>query len=314
MISRNASLPIGRQLFTTDLSSYFQYAVLEVMMSSNFKTHSSVRLATMVLDVHTHIGSYDRAEDGITRYQPSDPPVDYQQRVETMNENGIDEAIPLPGPQYDRSQGAAGTSKLNDAMKRITERHERFVGPVGIVEPTHGENAIDELHRLNEEGFVGVMFQHQMQGVALDAPPSVECLKTADELGLVPFIHCYSPEYPYEHLNKLDHVAHIFDNPAIIIDTLASYFTTSGSNQVVELGQEYETLYFETSLMFSLGRLVEQLVAELGADRLLFGSDFATRPLTYRQSADLFQVKTAHITEDERERILERNAHRILDI
>lgn len=264
----------------------------------------------MVIDIHTHVGGFCGPER-IDRFDPHSPDIDYDLREEIMDQNGIDTAVILPSLDYDTSEGIRATRALNDSMRRIAAEHERLVCPVGTVEPGHGHAAIDEVDRLAAEGFTGVTVHNQHQRIPLDAAPTMAILDRAEEVGLVPFIHCFSPDWEFENLDRLPRVADRLSQPVVVLDALSRY---GQEQRLIELGERFDNLHFDTTMTNSLGLMVESIVEKLGPRRLVFGSGLYTRPLQYRYSADLFQVRNANISDADRELILEGNARRILDL
>lgn len=262
----------------------------------------------MVTDIHTHVGGLGVA--GGSRVDPTDLAVDYEQRVELMDNNGIDQAVVLPTSSYDKTNGIDSTRELNESVRRIVDSHDRLVRGVATVEPTHGENAVAELDRIADQGFEAIMWHHRFQGTAIDEGVTKECLKQMDDLGLAVFVHCFHTSN-LEALHRVKNIAGLTDQPIVVLDALADY---DNVELAIEIGNEFENVYFDTALMFSIGRVVETMVENLGADRLVFGSDLYTSPLMYRYSSDLFQVRKADITEEQREMILEENTKRLLNI
>lgn len=228
----------------------------------------------MVLDIHTHIGG-PPDPDGIDRFDPRSPEVDYELRTKIMDQNGIDEAIILPSLDYDTTDGIRATRAFNDSMRQIGAEYERLVCPVGTVEPSHGHAAIDEVERLAEEGFAGVTIHNQHQRIPLDAAPTIAVLDRAAELDLVPFIHCFSPDWEFENLDRLPQVADRLSQPIIVLDALSRF---GQEQRIIELGERFDNLYFDTTMVNSLGLMVESIVERLSARRLVFGSGLYTRP------------------------------------
>jgi predicted TIM-barrel fold metal-dependent hydrolase len=265
----------------------------------------------MVLDIHTHVGPLDSAIDGVDRTPPGNIEADYELRTRIMDNNGIDEAVVIPSHVYDKRAGSDGVKQLNDRTLEIVESHDRLKGPVGIVEPSHGAAAREELHRLDDLGFLGVSFHHGYQGMSIDAQASVELYETIDTLDLTPIIHCFSPDYDFERVDRLDRIADVFDEPVVVLDALANW---GQIDTVIDIGRRHDHLYFDTAMLVPLGRVTERLVDELGADRILFGSDLYTRPLLYERSTALWQLRNAEITDEQRRRILGQNAREILDV
>lgn len=262
----------------------------------------------MIIDAHTHLGSLGVAGGG--REDPSAISVDYELRTEIMDKNGIDQCVVLPPTNYDKSEGLESTRRLNDTVRSIVDVHDRFIAGVATVEPTHGEAALGELERVADLGFPAVMWHHRFQGEAIDEPTTIELLKKTDALGLPTYIHCI-PMSNLEALWRIENVAEYTDEPLIILDAFADFDNVP---LAIELGNRFDHLYFDTALMFSLGRIVEKLVDGLGADRVVFGSDLYTQPLMFEHSSDLFQVRKADISEAEREAILGENIVSILEL
>jgi predicted TIM-barrel fold metal-dependent hydrolase len=263
----------------------------------------------MVIDCHTHVGSHLGA-DGINRPDPSSLSADYDTRTEVMDENGIDRAVILPTYTYDKRDGATGTRALNDRLRELAAQYERFCCAIGTVEPLHGDAALDELERMSDVGFRGVSWHHKYQGAAIDDPTTIACLERAAELDLVPFIHGYQL-YEAENFDYLKNALDHTDQPVVVLDSLTS---APNVRRALELGREYENVYFDTAMLYSLDNVVEQFVDELGADRLLFGTAFYSNPLQYRRSATLFQVESADISERDRQRILGDNVSELLGL
>lgn len=270
----------------------------------------------MVIDAHTHVGearsvaSLSAGDEERLLVDPADPTVDYAKRTAVMDDDGVDEAVVLPSFTYDTSQGIESTRRYNDSMHRIAREHDRFACGIATVEPSHGEAALGELDRVADLGFPGVAWHHNPQGIALDTPASLRCIRRAEDLGLTPIVHCFT-DWNYEELDRLDRIASRTGEPLLVLDATS---TMDNVKRVIRLGHRHEHLHFDTALMFSIGRVVERLVDELGPERLVYGSDLYTDPLMYRRSPDLFQVRTAEIDEGSRDLILEGNIRRLLDL
>lgn len=268
----------------------------------------------MTWDAHHHVGGlhFGGGEDGTFagsgRADPYDVAVDYETTAQVMDDNDIDKAVAMPTPTYDRRDGTDSTRALNDSVAEIAAEFDRFACGLGTVEPSHGDAALDELERIADLGLAGVAWHHRFSGVAIDEPVTRAAVDRLDDLDLVAFVHCY-PESGLEDVGQMDAIAELTDQPIVVLDAL---YSPHNVPEVIELGRKHDNLYFDTAVMNSIGLIVERLVDQLGADRVVAGTDFYSDPVVYRRSSDLFQVRTADITEGEREQILEGNLRRIL--
>lgn len=261
----------------------------------------------MIIDAHTHVGPFIEEK----RVKPESISINYNRWEKILDQNDIDQAVIMPTTGYDISEGISSTRKLNDKVQSLVEEYDRFVTGIGTVEPTHQRKALEEIERLGSMNNIsGVMWHHRHQGSSIDDPTTAECLSKMDELDLVAYIHSF-PESQLEDLGKVEKVAPLTDSPIIVLDSLGLY---SNVETAIELATEHDNVYFDTALLFSLGRIVERLVEEIGAERLIFGSDLYTNPLMYRYSSDLYQVQKAQISETEREKILSENIKKILSL
>lgn len=267
------------------------------------RTHNKA----MIIDAHTHVGPFIEEK----RIKPESISINYDRWEEILDQNDIDKAVIMPTTGYDTSEGINSTKKLNNKVQSLVREYERFTTGIGTVEPSHQRRALGEIERLGSmENISGVMWHHRHQGSSIDDPTTTECLSKIKELDLVAYIHSF-PESQLENLGKIEKIAPITDAPIIVLDALGLY---SNIETAIDLADEYDNIYFDTALLFSLGRIVERMVDEVGAERLIFGSDLYTNPLMYRHSPDLYQVQKAKITEIEKKKILSENIRKILGL
>lgn len=263
-----------------------------------------------VIDCHHHVGSVHGAlglggaDSAAAR--------DLDVRLATMERNGVDQAILIPGHAYLRPNGLADTRAANDAIARYRDaRPDRFPAAIGIVEPLYGEAGLGELDRIHSElGLAGVSFHTRFQGVSTDSPLTRRIIARMGELGLVPFLHALaeiSDEAPW----RIAAIARDFpDLPMLVLDAFSSM---EQCQQLLLLGEVAPNLLFDTSLVYTFD-LVMPFVRKFGAGRVVYGSDLYSHPLGYHRTHVLQQIHEADLTDAERAAILSGNITRLLNL
>lgn len=270
----------------------------------------------MVIDAHQHVGSMTYGTpEGIGNVDAPDPAnmeVHWDVRERLMDQNDIDDAVFMPSFSFKKTEGIESYRKVNDRMEEVLNEHDRLVAGLGTVPLDHGtEEVIEELERIAHMDLKGISWHHRFQGGPIDLPNTMEVLDRLDDLDLVAFIHCFTPISMLESLDRLDKVIEYTDQPVVVLDAT---YDIDNITKLINLGNKHDNLYVDTALMFSLMTPLERLVDELGAERIIFGSNLYTEPLSYRYSADLFQVRKADITEKQRSLILEENVKKIFNL
>jgi predicted TIM-barrel fold metal-dependent hydrolase len=265
-----------------------------------------------VLDVHHHVGDATVALAMPGPPGTADAPDEMQIRLDTMDRNGVDCAIVIPGHSYLRPDGLADTRRVNDGIAAYRDaRPDRFVGALGIVEPLYGRAGDAELHRIKDElGLLGVSFHTRFQGVSTDSPLVLAQIKVMGELGLVPFVHCVA-EASEEALWRVQVVARAFpDLPIVVLDCFSSH---EQATHALHAAEASPNLVFDTSLAYTIDPVL-RLIERYGADRVVFGTDLYSHPLGYQRSYVLAQFLESGLPSKVLQQILAENAERLLGL
>jgi predicted TIM-barrel fold metal-dependent hydrolase len=226
-----------------------------------------------VLDCHHHYGTLlfaaGKLASEVEAAQQDEG--ERTRRLERMQAVGINQAVIMPVNRYLRARGALDTQAVNDAVAAYRDGdREHFPVAVGISEPLHGDEGLDEIARLDEElGMVGVSYHTRWQGVATDDPWVIRGLEVLLERRMLAFVHAHADstmEAPF----MVRHIAELFpDLPIIVTDALSS---PTQAAQFISEARSIDNIYFETSCAWNL-RAIATAVAALGPERILFGSD-----------------------------------------
>jgi predicted TIM-barrel fold metal-dependent hydrolase len=246
------------------------------------------RAGYRVLDVHHHVGDASNALPlpGLGA-GAGDGNRELAIRLETMDRNGIDTAVVIPGHSYLRPEGLADTRRINDAIAAYRSATDRFVAALGIVEPLYGPAGNAELHRITHElGVVGVSIHTRFQGVTTDSPLVLAQIAVMGELGLVPFIHSVA-EATEEALWRAVNVARAFpDLTMVVLDAFSSHEQAAHALLAADLAPN---LVFDTSLAYTIDPALA-MMKRFGHQRVVFGTDLYSHPLGYTRSWVLEQL------------------------
>ena len=189
----------------------------------------------------------------------------------------------------------------NREVAKYVDRYKgRFRGSC-VITPFRIDEALREIEHCHKEfGFIWLgEFCNYMTGYKYDTPEWAEVMKLATNLNLVLQIHTTTAEmrfltekfpdarivFPHLGSNRND----IFERIEIVAKNKNTCIELSGSG-IERVG------------------ILEKAVKDIGADRVLYGSDFTINdPATV-----IARVKHAFLTAEDREKILFRNVERLL--
>ena len=245
---------------------------------------------TKVIDFHGHVGRWDQ-------YGMSDDPA---LLLHAMDKAGIDISCLF---QIFHPDGTAGN---NLAAQYVAQNPDRFVA-FAYVSPLMPERMIPELTRaIDELGFVAIKLYPPYTPWEFNQPQWHPVYKFANERGLTIIFHT-------DHLRQ--------NRPRFLADIAPHYpkanFVSGHSGNVAEAraeaiaaAQAHPNIYLETCSTFRTPGVIEQLVNEAGADRVLFGSDV---PLMDPRP-QLGKIITADISDEAKRLVLGGNAERLLNL
>jgi predicted TIM-barrel fold metal-dependent hydrolase len=265
----------------------------------------------MIFDIHHHVGALDTGGGGpIWKVEG-----DYTQRVQIMDKFGVRAAAVMPSSQYLRPNGIPDTCALNDLVADYRNRYrDRFPVALGTVEPLHGEEAgVQEIRRLIEKLHMnGVVWHHRFQGTFINDKRMHPLLRTLAEYQVPAFIHLFG-ESAMEDPWGLEALAE--EHPQITFVALDAFSGSTQSKVVMRIAKRCPNVFLETGITFPLGRIIEEVVANIGSERVLFGTDLYVAPLMYLHPDVLYQILDAPtLTDQDKHNIFWNNAQRLFKL
>ena len=243
-----------------------------------------------VIDFHAH--AFRRESHGMN----NDPAL----MLQAMDSGGIDVACVNCINSPDGTTG-------NDATARFVAQHpDRFIG-VAYVSPLMPERMVPELTRAFDKlGFAAIKVYSPSTPWDLNDPHFYPIYEFANERGLSLLFHTGPSEHAKPKL--LADVAPLFPGAIFVAGHAGN--DPEHRAQAIAAAQAHPNVYLETCSTFRTPGVIEQLVNEAGADRVLFGTDM---PLMDPRP-QLGKIITARISDEAKKRILGDNAHRLLGL
>jgi uncharacterized protein len=243
-----------------------------------------------LIDVHAHIGrslfGHEQTVDDL---------------LQAMDENGIAQAVLSPLKPVDYHLGPE-----NDRIWQAVAAHpDRFVG-FARVDPWQGEAAVAEVQRACDLGLVGLFlhpFEEQFAANDEQVFPLMEFLRERN----LPLL--LAGGYPgFSHPSQIGDLARQFQDVAIIA-THGGQLNISGL-LLADAGRMLRAnpnVVMETSGIYRED-FIEDTVQELGAERVVFGSNAPYMDLGF----ETLRVRLAHLSDAEKELVGNGNPRRIL--
>ncbi len=261
----------------------------------------------MIIDFHTHCFPdklAPRAMEVLSNTSALMPYTDGTKDglLKRMEEDGVDVSVIQNIATNPRQQTA-----VNDFAKSLM--CDKLI-PFGSVHPD-AEDALEELSRIADMGIKGVKFHAEYQNFFVDDEKMKPIYKKISELGLICLFHAgedygYKPPYhatPKRLLKALSWLdTHV----------VAAHW---GSQNMGEDTLKYlcgTEIFMDTA--FGYGStpkpIVQAILEKHGTDKILFASDAPW----HAPYMDLFQIENLGLSESEKEKILSKNARKLLKI
>jgi predicted TIM-barrel fold metal-dependent hydrolase len=197
-----------------------------------------------------------------------------------------------------------GTTGNDMTARFVTAHPDRFAG-FAYVSPLRPECIRPELTRaIDELRFVAIKVYSPRTPWPLTAPQWDPIYQFANERGLAMLFH--TDAHPHSQPRQLSEIAPRYPQAKFVAGHTGN--TPQERAQAIAAAQAHPNVYLETCSTFRTPGVIEQLVNEVGADRVLFGSDM---PLMDPR-AQLGKIITARISDEAKRLILGENARRLL--
>jgi len=237
-----------------------------------------------IIDVHAHIGGDQRF---LMR-------VDAKNFIDTMNKFNIEFSFvsSLTSLYTDFSIG-------NRELLKIVKRYSEKIMGLVAVNPYYGNEAVKELRKyVLKYGFRGVKLHPTYFKISMLDKLTIRIVKEAVKINVPLMIHSYDGGI------EVSRLAEKFPDALIIMYHMGGLNWREGVLRV----KNFKNIYAEISSSVCDKGMIEFAVKELGAERILYGSD-----IPYQDpSVSLGKVLGADISDREKKMILYENAYNLL--
>lgn len=248
-----------------------------------------------IFDAHLHIPS-DNGENFqwhlITRNMP--------EFVAYLDRCGVRRGV-ISSSWSNKAQTPEDYRQGNREVAKYVDRYKgRFRGSA-VITPFRIDEALREIEECHKNyGFVWLgEFCNYMTSYRYDTPEWAEVMKLATKLRLVIQIHT--------NVKEMQYLADTFPDAIIVFPHLGGNRDDIFARIAIVAKHKNAHIDLSGSGIERVG-ILERAVKEIGADRVLYGSDFTIN----EPSAVIARVKNAFLTPDDREKILFRNVERLL--
>ena len=241
----------------------------------------------MIIDFHTHLG---RGEPGADELQRDIPP---ERLIRVMDEAGVDRAVCFP-VTYTNYRWAI--TEIAEAVRAYPDRLLGFAR-VGDTEDAHETLRWGVL----EMGMRGLKLHHGCDRIDPNSPNLHRVMVQAEELAVPVIFDCFG-----ERARLVIPLAERYRCP-IVLGHMGGLWNVTWIDACINAARRYPHVYLETSSVLLFAK-IEKAVEEVGADRILFGTDGP--PIHPRPEIE--KIRCLHISEEAKADILGRNASRLL--
>ncbi|MBR5646276.1 MAG: amidohydrolase [Treponema sp.] len=259
----------------------------------------------MIIDFHAHIYPEkiaEKATNAVGMFY-EDAPMAWHGKAEELiqsgNKIGVEKYI-----VHSVATKPEQVESINNFILSACKTYPQFVG-FATMHPDYS-NFEEELKRVHKAGLRGVKLHPDFQKFQCDMPQMDAVYDICASLKMPVLFHAGDCRYDFSGPKRISHV--LEKHPDLIV--IAAHF-----GGYTEWKQSFEHLvrknvYFDTSS--TLWKLpvedADNMIKAHGADKFLFGSDF---PMWDHQD-EFSRFNKLNLTEEEREKILYKNAEKLL--
>ncbi|SCL26647.1 hypothetical protein GA0070624_3347 [Micromonospora rhizosphaerae] len=223
-----------------------------------------------VIDAHAHVGPY-------SRFFIPDPSADAMVRL--MDRCGVRRAVlsSCLAIELDTAAGNAATAAA------VRSHPDRLAGYLTL--NPHQSPEAEVARWADDPGFIGIKLHPSLHEYPVPGPAYGPAWEFAAATGRPVLSHTWTGS-AYDDPAMLAAVAERHPDVTILLGHAGAL--PAGFDTVIELARRHQNLYLEICGSYFTSRALERMVGELGAHRVIYGSDFPFIDLRYSLGRVLF--------------------------
>ncbi len=185
----------------------------------------------------------------------------------------------------------------NDVVLNAVKRYPDRLRGMCFINPGYGKEALAEIERCKANGFIGIKMYHQYR---MDDPVQFPIVEKCIELDMPILMHAGKLNFEPESQPRISqgeyfaHVAQRYPEANLIM----AHITGGGDwHWQLKAMEKYPNVFLDMSGSVIDSPTIEECVARIGADRILYGTDGST-------SAGVGKILGAEISEEDKKTIL----------
>lgn len=270
-------------------------ALADFVVGEPLSKEAQIETRRGIFDAHLHIPS-DNGENFQWHLVTRDMP----EFVAYLDKCGVRRGV-ISSSWSNKAQTPEDYRNGNREVAKYVDRYKgRFRGSC-VITPFRLDEALREIEHCHREyGFVWLgEFCNYMTSYQYETPAWTEVMKLATKLNLVLQIHTNTREMRY--------LAESFPDATIVFPHLGASRDDIFARIEIVARHKNTCIELSGSGIERVG-ILEKAVKEIGADRVLYGSDFTIND----PAAVIARVRNAFLTPEDREKILYRNVERLI--
>ena len=245
-----------------------------------------------VIDMHTHMGAWSHM------YSPDK---DADGMVRSMDDSNVDFIVCC---HFEDIDGLGDHVKIVDAMNKYPDRIKGYY----CANPLHPFDK-DKIHKAFQEnpGFVGFKVGPDYHRTPLTHERYAPIMELAHDCGMLMLSHTFADAtsgYCCNDAKEVEGVIARYPN----IRFLMGHSIQGQTDWAIEIAKKYPNAYLELCDTCRLNGMVEKMVRQVGAEKVIYGTDAPLQTHDFQMGC----VIGAKISDEEKKLILRDNALRLL--